>query len=346
MNAIIAILVMAVLPQSGPINYVPIVQNKKWGYIDTKGKVVIQPQFDNARAFTGPLAPAMKGGKWGLVNHNGAWTLAPEYEFVGDFSMGLACVVQNGRIGFVNASGQVVIRPTLPWPVADPPIIPKFTEGLAGVIVEANGQHFAWGYIDMVGNRMFDATFLFGGEFSEGLAAVAIEAEAWGYIDRTGKLVIEPTFQYAGMFRDGLAPVVKDSKFGYIDKSGTLLIPNKYSDALEFSEGLALVLDGEKYKVIDTEGKQAFSKTFAELDPLALDLFRFSEGMLVFIEENAEGEWLWGYVDRSGKVAIPARFQFAGLFKNGIAPVTIRRGDDYFEGYIDKAGNYVWQPSK
>ncbi len=346
MFAVCALLAMLVPAQAPEGALFPVVSGQKWGFIDARGEVVIAPQFEAAREFRGSLAPAMKGSRWGFVNRSGAWVVPPSYSNVGDFREGLAAVVQGEQVGFVNTSGQVAIRPILPWPVADPPYIPSFSEGLAGVVVEAGDQRFAWGYIDKAGNRAFDGTFTYGGEFSEGLAAVAVGPESWGYVDRTGKIVIEPKFSYAGTFQNGLAPVVVASKFGYIDKTGTLVIPNRYSDALEFSEGFALVLEGEKYKVIDTQGKQAFAKSFAEVDPLALELFRFSEGMLVFVEESADGEYLWGYVDRTGRVAIPAKFQYAGRFHGGLAAVTVRRGDDYLDGYIDRTGRYVWQPSK
>jgi hypothetical protein len=326
--------------------YAPIVQGKKWGFISQQGRVVIQPQFDEARAFEGTMAAAKQGKKWGFVNPSGAWVVPPEFDFVGDFSEGAAAVVAGDRIGFVNSSGQFIIRPSLPWAFSDPPYLPAFKQGFAGVFVELERGGYAWRYLDLAGNSAFAGSFMFGSEFSEGLAAVSISAEAWGYVDREGKLIIEPKFTYAGPFRNGLAAVVKDKKMGYIDKMGAFVIPNKYDEALDFSEGLALVLEGERYKVIDTEGKQAFSNAFSEIDPLAMEVFRFSEGMLVFVEENDKGELLWGYVDRSGKVAIAPKFQFAGLFRSGLAPVTIRKGDDLLHGYIDKAGKYVWEPSK
>lgn len=340
-------LALAFLGLEGPASpCVPIVQGKKWGFISTQGKVVIEPQFDDARAFEGPLAAAKNGKKWGFINPSGAWVVSPEFDFVGDFSEGAAAVVSGDRIGFVNSSGQFIIRPSLPWAFSDPPYLPSFKQGLAGVFVELERGGYAWRYIDLAGNSAFAGSFMFGNEFSEGLAAVSVSADAWGYVDREGKFIIEPKFSSAGPFRGGLAAVAKDKMMGYIDRTGAFVIPNKYDEAFEFSEGLALVFEGGRYKVIDTEGKQAFSKTFSAIDPLAMDVFRFSEGMLVFVEENDEGELLWGYVDRSGKVPIRPRFQFAGLFRDGIAPVTIRKGDDLLQGYIDKTGRYIWEPSK
>ena len=40
----------------------------RWGYIDKSGKLVINPQFDNARPFSLDLAPVQVGSAWGYVN--------------------------------------------------------------------------------------------------------------------------------------------------------------------------------------------------------------------------------------------------------------------------------------
>lgn len=338
-------LVLAAFQGGGP-GYVPVVQGGKWGFINQQGRLVIPAQFDGARGFEGPLAAAKQGTKWGFINAFGAWVVAPEYDVVGDFSEGAAAVLAGDRIGFVNSSGQFLIRPRFPAAFHDPGQLPAFKQGLAGVYVESGANAFGWRYIDFAGNDAFPAVFATGSDFSEGVAAVAVSAGSWGYVNRDGEFVIEPKFEYAGPFRNGLAAVVKDKKMGYIGKSGAFVIPNRFEEALDFSEGLALVRENGKYMVIDTEGKQAFAKTFVEVDPLAMEVFRFSEGMLVFIEQRDNGEFSWGYVDRAGRVAIRPKFDFGGLFKNGIAPVTVRKGDDLLHGYIDKSGRYVWEPSK
>jgi hypothetical protein len=49
-----------------------------------------------------------------------------------------------------------------------------------------------------------------------------------------------------------------------------------------------------------------------------------------------------GYIDHAGTMVIKAQFDRAGRFQGGIARVLI--GNKW--GYIDKTGNYVWEPSK
>jgi hypothetical protein len=49
----------------------------RWGYIDKSGKLVIQPQFDNARPFSLDLAPVQVGSAWGYVNREGKLIWSP-----------------------------------------------------------------------------------------------------------------------------------------------------------------------------------------------------------------------------------------------------------------------------
>lgn len=54
----------------------------------------------------------------------------------------------------------------------------------------------------------------------------------------------------------------------------------------------------------------------------------------------AEGEKA-GYIDQTGRVAIPAKFDAALEFSDGLAAVLV--GEDY--GYIDKSGEIVVKPA-
>ena len=47
----------------------------KYGYVDRKGNVVIEPQFDNAKSFSEGLAWAEKVGKTGYIDHSGAYVI-------------------------------------------------------------------------------------------------------------------------------------------------------------------------------------------------------------------------------------------------------------------------------
>lgn len=66
----------------------------KWGYVNTEGKVIIKPQYDEARSFSCGLAAVCKGEKWGFIDTSGEVVI--EYQFAGAdyFNMSGSCMVQ------------------------------------------------------------------------------------------------------------------------------------------------------------------------------------------------------------------------------------------------------------
>ena len=64
----------------------------KYGFIDKSGKVVIEPQFDNAEPFSEGLACVEKDGKWGFIDKSGKMVIEPQFDGASDFSEGLAKV--------------------------------------------------------------------------------------------------------------------------------------------------------------------------------------------------------------------------------------------------------------
>jgi len=83
----------------------------KWGYIDRTGRIVINPQFEEAGDFSEGLARVKTGGKWGYVDRTGRFLINPQFEEAGDFSQGLARVKLGGKWGYVDRRGEVIIPP-------------------------------------------------------------------------------------------------------------------------------------------------------------------------------------------------------------------------------------------
>ena len=170
----------------------------------------------------------------------------------------------------------------------------------------------------------------------------------WGYIDKQGHMVVPPRFNgEIGRFSEGLAWVQIDRDFGYIDTIGKVVVPPRYHYTGDFSEGLAMVRIGDnchdgKCAYIDTTGKYVI-----EPDPQFLVLQDFSEGLAPVFSIGKKLRWgpsgprgKWGYVDRTGKLVIAARFDLAGAFSEGLA--CIKMNGKY--GFIDRMGTIVIPP--
>lgn len=162
-------------------------------YIDMTGRVVILPNSFTGRSFHNGLAVATRHGsdKWGFIDHKGTFVIEPRFSETYDFSQGLAHVLLNGKHGFIDARGNEVVP--LWYEEAD-----RFSEGLAAVRVvpPANIQRTAdtqgdWGYVDKRGKLIIAATFRAAGRFSEGLACVMKADGTLAFIDVTGKDVVK-----------------------------------------------------------------------------------------------------------------------------------------------------------
>jgi len=66
----------------------------KWGFVDTKGKVVIEPQYDKAKSFSNGLAAVCKDGLWGFIDREGNIALAYQYLDADYFSLKGGCMVR------------------------------------------------------------------------------------------------------------------------------------------------------------------------------------------------------------------------------------------------------------
>lgn len=69
-------------------------------------KVKPQPYYVNGLALSKD-----KSGKYGYINEKGKYIIDPVYEAAGDFKGDLAYVKMNGKIGFVNRKGDLLVEP-------------------------------------------------------------------------------------------------------------------------------------------------------------------------------------------------------------------------------------------
>lgn len=280
-----------------------------YGFIDQHGKLVIEPQFEDAARFNNGLAPVHHEGVWYFIDNTGTNVFARTFAEVKVFSEGLAAVKENRLWGYIDQSGKLVID--FKFEEAYP-----FSEGLACVQTgKKEDGNAKYGYIDPSGKFVIDPIFKFYDNqffswptgFAEGLASAWLEradgSARVGYFDKSGKTVIDPNFVSAAEFCDDLAPVTTNDAIEggarFIRKDGSFAFPQEYSVTARFSDGLAPVS----------------------------------------VMSDGNDETSWGYVDKSGKLAIKPQFAFAEPFKNGFARVFI--GDFSNEAYIDTTGKIL-----
>jgi hypothetical protein len=209
----------------------------KWGYVDTNGKFVIAPQFDNARSFSEGLAAVEQNNKFGYIDTEGYLVIQAKYQEVGPFREGFAWVMTKkpfnlfgtgeygiplfARFTYIDRTGKEIRQPFYAEHVRN------FSEGLAAV---RPGKTFGGcsekvGYLNTKGDWSIKPQFDEADDFSEGLAAVNHGAAChaggtWGYIDKEGKVVLPFKYRFAGQFKNGRACVEEEGQWKSIDHRG------------------------------------------------------------------------------------------------------------------------------
>lgn len=304
----------------------PVLLNGKWGFINNSGNMVIEPDYDEARDFSYGFAAVRQGTTWGYVSEETKTLVIPTtLSVAGDFSGGLAPAQLLGeKYGFINTSGEFTISAQYDFASA-------FSENLAAV--RSDGL---WGYVSSSGEVSIELTFSDAQSFSEGVAAVET-FEGWVYIDQTGNEIIKPDFQIsaAGEFSEGLAPVQTSEGWGYINKMGDPVITPGYNQAGIFSQGLAWVLNDNYIGFINQSGEIIIPYQFAEVKS-------FSENMSAV---RLSSDWFF-IAKNSGRITINEPFYDVESFSNGIARVQIGNNENPQFGYINKAGEYIWYPTR
>jgi type II secretory pathway pseudopilin PulG len=85
---------------------------EKYEFIDKTGKIVINPQFDEAQGFHEGLAAVRIGKQWGFIDKTGKIVINPQFDTVTAFRDGLSVVFmesgKDAKMGYINQKGEYI----------------------------------------------------------------------------------------------------------------------------------------------------------------------------------------------------------------------------------------------
>jgi hypothetical protein len=122
-------------------------------FIDTRGRVVIEGEFNGADiGFSGNMC-AVWNELFGFIDRTGRIVIPYRFDFADHFSEGLAVVKEPGSdfYGYIDEAGTIAIAQT--FTCAD-----AFECNLAQVIVGEEFDSYHYGYIDRTGKYVWDPT--------------------------------------------------------------------------------------------------------------------------------------------------------------------------------------------
>jgi len=151
--------------------------NENYGFVNTKGELVINCDYVDVESFSDGLALVIVNGKAGFIDTTGKMVIQPLYENANSFREGLASVLVNGKYGFINKKGEMVIQPKYKeaW---------FFKEGLCAVSLTDDYSNYF--FIDTTGKTIIKGPFEQAGNFQNGVCTVMKNGRCIE-IDKTGK---------------------------------------------------------------------------------------------------------------------------------------------------------------
>lgn len=254
-----------------------------YGYIDSKGELVIPCEYNDANDFCNGFAivgmgkrselfPGLESGEYTYISKNNEKLFElGKYQQLYDFSEGMARVgvVEKSedewlpgevKYGYINTNGEEVV--CCKYSGAK-----DFIQGLAAV--EEDGK---WGFIGTDGQVVISTSFYEVYSFGDGIALVNRKDDYkddndWVGIDKSNNVLfsLADGLVPRGGYCDGLAKVGKKDKnaecekmYGYVDKEGKIAIQVKFEDADDFKDGIARVKNcgGSRHYFINTTGEK------------------------------------------------------------------------------------------
>lgn len=140
-------------------------------------------------------------------------------------------------------------------------------------------------------------------------------------------------------------PFEQDEKWGYKNERGQVVIPPRFIIANDFiPEGIAAVVDTDGWAYIGANGEIVIRPFVFDNGP-----DDFQEGLARFTSDHK-----FGFFDKTGKIVIKPRFDFATPFQEGLAAICQGckekfSGEHRFMeggswGYINQKGEIVIPP--
>ncbi len=320
--------------------------------IDRAGHLLASPTYDQMECLAGgDTFIVCRQNKAGLFQTGRGEILAPDFDFLAPLQDNLLLSQDGGREGLVDRSGKILLPCRYDRIVVDDPDL---------YILQKNGM---LGFFHPATGRVTEPRYQAVEPVTDGLAAVRDSEGRWGYVDATGHLVIPPVFDWAGPFRDGRAAVSLggevvfidpqgsrlpadlptagepplpgglrrvevNGRFGFVDTTGRFVLRPAFRAMRTFASGSLLLLEGDLWSMYGPDGRELHPATWTAVGLVREDRCWVSDGRAT------------GFVDGTGRLVVPLRYDQARDFVEGRAAV--RRGAKW--GFLDREGREVVPP--
>lgn len=343
-----------------------ILDNGRWGYIDPSGAVRVPAQFDYAFPFRNGFSVVRRGsereGLRAFINESGDLITDFKFDRAYHFVNGFGKAVLDGKWGFVTEKGETVV-PFI-WDAAG-----AFHDGHVAVGI-GSFRDRRWGLMDSDARLVLPNVYRRLQYAGEGFWRISVDGDTWALYHPNEQVPQEFPYSRLGGFMAGYLVaerIERDAPIYEVLDSGLDLVYSSRQRINSYSEGIAEIREGDRslFRKVTNDTIIGDSEGYTRAG-------RFTDGRaIVGIGDNwrerkwgvisADGSYLtpplfdgigpfsdeglarvrvdgvYGFLDTSGRLAVPAVWEQTGSFSNGLCPVM--RNDKW--GYIDSSGTLV-----
>lgn len=280
-------------------------------HLGADGKTLGSTAWEDASRFSEGFASVKSGGKWGFIDTKGKTVVAPEWDEVGDFqNIGtedkpvlLARVAREGRWGCIDANGRIVVEPQ--WDK-----MAAFTPLFDGRFVALVRLGELWGCVDPGGKIVVEPCGT-RGRVQDGFVMIVVKKEGeqhgnFVYFDADGTKLeweairaIESKGRQSATDAHGNGMVISENsegKFGLNDSSGRIVLPPKWNHVAWIGPRIAAAWNDDEGGIFDETGKVLFQddakRRLARFDRPDREVTpgQYQRGLVVI-----EATPVWGY---------------------------------------------------
>jgi len=234
----------------------PVLHKGKWGFINTKGKLVHKPKYDRVYPFNDGAGSAVEGKNYYILHKDGKEIkVSTEVIMLKEFSDGMAVYKDKSRLaGYLDKEGNVAIAPQFES-------LGPFIDGLAWA---KDAETKKVGFINKSGKWAIKPQFDLASKFDSkaGLARVKLDGK-WMYVNTKGEMIeFDIDSEIISKFKNGLAKGQKKGKYGFYNNKGEWVIQPEF-DAFGVFHGTYVPAEQKKrWGILDAQGNWVAEPTF------------------------------------------------------------------------------------
>jgi hypothetical protein len=273
----------------------------------------IETKFQDAKRFSENTAPVKVSDKYGFIDQEGHFIIEAQYDDAEPFTNGFAKIKVEKSWGIINVNNDIILEPI--YDSINP-------YGLNYYLIETNGKKgLCDKNFDFIFEPFYTDIHIIDDEYY-----ITRNNDSMEIFDSKGKKAISGTFQDIDVYQEKhMAYLKKNEKWAIYD-----LKNKEYTSNFDFDEIQYKYLDqhitikDNKYGIIDDKGTILIENKY--------DYLETEDGKTYSYKEND----LYGYLDLSGNIIIPAKYKNAKAFEEGLAKVYTEIDGVNYIGFINE----------